>query len=155
MKACKACGIEKPLTEYYKHSGMADGHLNICKVCKRSDSLANRNKNLAYYQQYDRSRMNEPQRIAARAAYAQSESGKVSQSRAKAAYIAKTPQTRRAHSAVSNAIRDGRLVKQPCEVCGTLVNIHAHHDDYSKPLDVRWLCAKHHAEWHTTNDPVF
>lgn len=45
------------------------------------------------------------------------------------------------------AIANGTLVKQPCEVCGAL-KVEAHHDDYSKPLDVRWLCRIHHIEHH-------
>jgi hypothetical protein len=47
---------------------------------------------------------------------------------------------------VSNAIRTGRLARQGCEVCGD--RAHAHHDDYSKPLDVRWLCSQHHTDHH-------
>jgi len=54
---------------------------------------------------------------------------------------------RRAHWTVHNAIRDGRLMKEPCEVCG-VEKTDAHHDDYSKPLEVRWLCRKHHGERH-------
>lgn len=49
-----------------------------------------------------------------------------------------------------SAIRSGKLIKQPCEVCGTDVKIEAHHDDYMKPLDVRWLCRFHHQEHHRT-----
>ena len=45
------------------------------------------------------------------------------------------------------AVRAGRLVRQPCEVCGSPVT-DAHHDDYTKPVEVRWLCRKHHAEHH-------
>lgn len=45
-------------------------------------------------------------------------------------------------------IRKGVLVKQPCEKCGTEEKIEAHHDDYNKPLNVRWLCRKHHLEHH-------
>ena len=39
------------------------------------------------------------------------------------------------------------LEKKPCEVCGS-EKVDAHHDDYLKPLDVRWLCRKHHMQVH-------
>jgi transposase-like protein len=35
-----------------------------------------------------------------------------------------------------------------CETCRAKNNIHAHHDDYTKPLDVRWLCASCHKRHH-------
>jgi hypothetical protein len=54
---------------------------------------------------------------------------------------------RRAHRAVQTAVRNGTLVKQPCEVCGVLPS-EGHHDDYTRPLDVRWLCTAHHAARH-------
>lgn len=46
---------------------------------------------------------------------------------------------------VSSSIRRKKITKKPCEFCGD-VNVQAHHDDYSKPLDVRWFCKKHHSE---------
>ena len=49
---------------------------------------------------------------------------------------------------VGSAMEKGLLVRQPCERCGTVDNIHAHHEDYSKPLDVNWLCRQHHHERH-------
>jgi len=48
---------------------------------------------------------------------------------------------------VGRAIRNGKLKKQPCEVCGE-IKVEAHHDDYSKPLNVRWLCKYHHTQHH-------
>lgn len=44
-------------------------------------------------------------------------------------------------------VRRGKLARQPCEVCGA-AKAEAHHDDYSKPLNVRWLCRLHHLELH-------
>lgn len=46
-----------------------------------------------------------------------------------------------------NAVRYGKIERKPCEVCGE-INSHGHHEDYDKPYDVIWLCAKHHAEVH-------
>lgn len=45
-------------------------------------------------------------------------------------------------------IAKGLLIRKPCEVCGEL-KVEAHHDDYHKAYDVRWLCGKHHNEHHT------
>ena len=67
---------------------------------------------------------------------------------AKRAWQQRNPEKRAAHNIVNAAVRAGRLVKQPCEECGAGERIHAHHDDYSKPLEVRWLCALHHSEAH-------
>lgn len=52
-----------------------------------------------------------------------------------------------ARAAVYNALKRGDLVRRPCEKCG-LEKSEGHHDDYSKPLEVRWLCRTHHVEHH-------
>ena len=55
---------------------------------------------------------------------------------------------RRARDLVRKALKSGKLQRQPCEVCGDL-KVEGHHDDYdAKPLDVRWLCRKHHNMTH-------
>jgi hypothetical protein len=70
----------------------------------------------------------------------------------KAANMAKyraTPEYKQrffARAQVKNAIKSGLLIKHPCEVCGDVAQ--AHHDNYDKPLDVRWLCLDHHREFH-------
>lgn len=56
------------------------------------------------------------------------------------------PEKWEAQKKVAYAIKTGKLVKQPCEKCNTNHRVHAHHDDYSKPLAVRWLCPLHHSE---------
>lgn len=54
---------------------------------------------------------------------------------------------RRAHSVVARAVRSGKLVRQPCNVCGA-EKVHAHHSDHSKPLEVEWLCPSCHLAHH-------
>lgn len=56
----------------------------------------------------------------------------------------KYPLKEHARKAISMRLRDGSLIRQPCEECGSEEDIEAHHDDYSKPLEIRWLCRKHH-----------
>jgi len=58
----------------------------------------------------------------------------------------KNPEKYAAKAAVYVAVHQGKLVPQPCEICGSKGE--AHHDDYSNPLDVRWLCRRHHTDWH-------
>jgi hypothetical protein len=53
----------------------------------------------------------------------------------------------KAQQEVQRAIYSGVLVKQPCIVCGNQ-EAFAHHSDYSKPLDVDWMCRYHHSLWH-------
>lgn len=166
LKTCFKCNEQKPLDEFYKHSGMSDGRIGKCKECTKKDVRENYRANIDKYKAYEKSRANLPHRVKARKEYAETHNGKKSYARAqrkynktkscrdaKRRYIQKNPLKRAAHVACNNAIRDGRIKKFPCEICGK-EKAQAHHDDYSKPLDVRWLCTKHHAEWHKNNTPI-
>lgn len=125
----------------------------VCKTCHRANVKANREKNIDYYREFDRRRGNLPHRVAAREQYAKTPEGKAALARGSKAWGRKNPIKKSASTAVNNAIRDGKLTRHPCEVCGEQ-KAQAHHDDYSNPLDVRWLCATHHAEWHKHNEPI-
>jgi predicted nucleic acid-binding Zn ribbon protein len=57
------------------------------------------------------------------------------------------PERARARWIAYDAIKSGILVRGKCEVCDSS-KVHAHHDDYSKPLEVQWLCSKHHSRGH-------
>ena len=52
---------------------------------------------------------------------------------------------------VMQAVLDGTLIRQPCSRCGTVKAV-AHHEDYSKPLDVIWLCLSCHRRRHIELD---
>jgi hypothetical protein len=65
---------------------------------------------------------------------------------------ARNREKRFAHRRVYKAVKEGTLVRQPCEICGEL-RVDAHHEDYSKPLDVMWLCKLHHRQIHAKIGP--
>lgn len=75
-KVCIKCGRLLPLDDFYKHSRMADGHLNKCKECTKRDVKKNRAENKDYYVAYDKKRAMRPDRAAARKEYISSEAGK-------------------------------------------------------------------------------
>lgn len=64
----------------------------------------------------------------------------------------KYPERYRAYVIYRRALNQGSLVRQPCEKCGSVKDIHGHHEDYSKPLEVRWLCKKHHEMEHGASE---
>lgn len=68
--------------------------------------------------------------------------------RASTAYRTVYPERISANWAVQTALRNGTLQRQPCVRCGAVGTVEAHHEDYSKPLDVVWLCAAHHHQRH-------
>ena len=62
-------------------------------------------------------------------------------------WLKNNPEKASAQGKLNTAIINGTIIRRPCEVCGA-ERTHGHHDDYSKPLEVRWLCAIHHKELH-------
>jgi hypothetical protein len=133
-KPCFKCGEVKPLSEFYRHAYMADGHLNKCKVCTKRDVWMHRRDNVERIREYDRGRGALQHRVAQR----------VSNTRE---YRERYPERYRANMKVARALRTGRLEKLPCWTCGES-DVEAHHPDYSRPLSVVWLCAVHHKEIH-------
>jgi len=131
-KICFKCGIEWPIHFFYKHFGMADGHLNKCKKCTKTDVRQNRVENIDFIKEYDKLRELRPKR-------------KEDKRIATLKYREKHPEKYKARTAVGNALRDKRLFKHPCCVCGEK-KVQAHHEDYTKPLQVIWVCIKHHRD---------
>ena len=54
------------------------------------------------------------------------------------------PEKAKARLTAYHALVVGPLAKRPCEVCHTDTDVEMHHDDYTDPLQVRWLCTQHH-----------
>lgn len=57
------------------------------------------------------------------------------------------PEKEYARAVTQLAIRHGQLKRKPCEKCKSKLS-QAHHDDYTKPLQIRWLCSLHHKQYH-------
>lgn len=130
-KKCFKCGDTKPIDQFYKHSQMGDGHLNKCKDCTKLDVKTQRQANPEHYREYDRTRGN-------RQGYEYTKK-----------YRALNPDKTKAHHMVNNRVHRGTMVKKTeCEECGSTFAIEAHHEDYSKPLDVTWLCSACHKKRH-------
>lgn len=132
---------------------MADGHLNKCKEFSKSDNKSNREVKIDYYRNYDLTRAKLEKRVKAMLAYSKTEKGILAGNRAKNSWSLRNKAQAKVNKMTSNAIRDGILIKECCEVCGN-EEAQAHHDDYNKPFEVRWLCTQHHSEWHKHNEPV-
>lgn len=139
-----------PLSEFYRHKDMTDGYLSYCKSCTKKRIDKHRAKNIEKIKAYDRVRSALPHRASARRDYSKTEKGKEVKARTSKKWIENNPKKRRAHQAIKNEIRSNRLKKEPCSICGK-PNVHAHHFDYDKPLDIIWLCPKCHSDWHKSN----
>lgn len=113
---------------------MRDGHLNKCKTCTKRDTKQHRQDNIDEVRAYDRQRSKEPERRK-----------KLAQNAVQ--FREKYPEKCEAYKALGNALKRGVIKKEPCVVCGSFF-VHAHHDDYTKPLDVVWLCPVHHKQRH-------
>jgi hypothetical protein len=156
MKVCRECGVEKELSAFYKHSAMFDGHLNKCIECVKSRVGKHRELNLDKIRAYDLARAKTPHRMAKNKAYAQSEKGKLAHKKALENYKKKYPLTYAAKLLTKNAIKRGDLVRpRHCSECNSTYKIEGHHNDYTKPLEVRWLCEKCHKNWHNYNEPIY
>lgn len=145
MKKCFKCHEAKALDDFYKHPNMGDGHLNKCKSCTKQDVQARNAALLATPEGLNAERARGRDKYAR--LYAKPRPPTLGKREVQRQWITRNPEKRAAHNAVTYALKSGRLVRQPCEVCNDPKS-EAHHDDYSKPLVVRWLCKPHHAEHH-------
>ena len=134
MKICFKCNKEKPLADFYKHLGTADGYLGKCKNCAKLDANKYRADNLKKVREYDKLRAKNPERRKANIDINK-------------AWRQEDKRRSKCHSAVSRAIKSGELVRQNCERCGNKNSL-AHHEDYDKPLIVNWLCQPCHKQRH-------
>ena len=156
MKECFKCNLVKPLAEFYKHKQIADGHLNKCKECTKKDVHLHREDNLERVRAYDRNRPNKAERSRKQGEYHKFGKGLEVKKISELNYRKSHPLRYKANNAVSNAVRDGRLFRPNfCSQCRCQCKPHGHHDDYTKPLSVRWLCVSCHSKFHVVMRDIY
>jgi hypothetical protein len=129
-KVCSGCKEEKPTAEFSRDRSNRDGRNLECRSCVA----------VAAKSRYER----DPEKYRVRyREYYRKNRKKIKERYSSEEEFLK----RKARSAVNRAIELGELRREPCEVCGNPKSI-GHHEDYTKPLEVDWLCQKHHGARH-------
>ena len=153
-KICIKCGEEKELYLFYKHSQMKDGHLNKCIECCKAESKINGQSERA--KRYNRNRPNKSERNEKNKKRMRElkinnpEKYYELKDKARKNYRKKNPDKYKAVNILNENIRKGILViPDNCFFCNRKIEqLEAHHPDYSKPLEVVWLCSECHHKLH-------
>ena len=169
VKHCGKCKKSKPLIEF---SPKAKWCRPCVKEYRHQYYLANKGKEnqrtMAYLatpkgkekaKQYAKNYASTPEGRKKKNEYARkyrkTEKGKTTLKKGIDKYLRLHPHVKKAKEIVRYHIRTGRIKKEPCLICNTTDNLQAHHEDYSKPLEIIWLCRTHHKQYHLSCDTIF
>jgi hypothetical protein len=130
-KECFKCHQNLPLSEFYRHPRMADGHIGKCRECAQADVRTNYQKHIDRCHEYDKGRSRLEKRVAMQQAYGRR-------------WNEEDPRKRRAQGKAYRALKRGQLHKESCYFCDSNKDIEMHHPDYDRPLRVYWLCRRCH-----------
>lgn len=140
-RKCAWCKVEKDLEEFYRNKSHSQGRIYQCKPCwnayiaKKQKGRQRKYRTSAEYRKWFREYV--------RKWNARNEEKRYQFSRK---WVLANVEKVKAQRAVHRAVKKGILKRKGCEKCGMKAD--AHHPDYSKPLEVRWLCRLHHREEH-------
>ena len=123
-KICGRCKIEKPVSEFYKST--RDGYRSRCMPCHAEDCKLY--AETGYYQRPE-----------------------VKKRRREDWHRPDEQAKNFARNCLGSAIRAGKISRQPCSICGE-EQAEGHHEDYSQPLEVKWLCRPCHKKLHIGGD---
>lgn len=147
-RPCSRCGVPFIQTpERQKKRG------NICRDCEHAHDRAWRAKRKAEGRPVPHGKTSPERKATVSKIYNAREDVRARNAN-RARERIRRPEERIKHEArwaARRAVAAGGLVRKPCEQCGAQAQ--AHHDDYARPLDVRWLCRKHHNAAHHRRTP--
>ena len=140
MKTCYGCERSLDLSAFSRDRSRDDGLSYKCRECLVAYRIA---KGLQKPVGWERKTAD---MVAYQRMWKAARPGYMAQK--KAEWVKAHPERRRVQDRYKYALKTGKLVRWPCEVCGD-VESEGHHPDYSRPLTVVWLCRKHHKEVHS------
>lgn len=125
MRKCSNCKRELELTQnFYKDKSHSKNHVYRCKDCQVIMRFRNQTHRIKWNHEH-----------------------RESLNKAVANYMLRNPEKKKAWSIWRRAVSSGKIVKQACVICADPI-AQGHHKDYSKPLEVVWLCRRHHKDAH-------
>lgn len=149
-KRCYGCHVLKSLSDFYPHRQMRDGHVGKCKACTRL-AVRDREQKLRATNPDWVMKERERGRIKAKIKRYKRKDASAYSKR----WAEKHPTKKRVHHKVSNALRDRKLLRPTaCIRCGATGRVEAHHEDYSKPFYLEWLCSACHGKTRRLPPPI-
>lgn len=156
-RKCKVCGQELPITEFYKHAGYPDTKCKKCaikytKEYNKQHREEKREYRKKYYQKNKEHLIQKNKEWVKNNRDAHRENCRRSNKKHyeerldyNTKYRKNNPDKYYAHGKISSAIQQGKIIKpNQCEICGAEGRVEAHHNDYSKPMEIIWCCKKCH-----------
>jgi hypothetical protein len=145
-KACSRCSEVRPLTEFHADRRAPDGKRSECKACTQASVKRWRESNSDAHRaadaRYKAGLPGEVKRAWSRS-YLQRHPDRRAEQRRR--FRREHPDKARAHNALNKAVQEGRLQRPAaCQWCGAGGRIEGSHRDYSRPLEVLWLCVSCH-----------
>lgn len=150
FKKCRVCGHRKNIKMFNNDKKNPDGKSYRCKECKKFTTAEYYKKNrlniiekaAEYYNQNREYCLNYRKKWRIK--------NKAKHSTWVERWRQNNLHKKYAHGVLERAVAKGIVLRGVCEICGK-DKVDGHHDNYSKPLSVRWLCRKHHKEYHLSN----
>ena len=157
-KLCKYCCKRKALTSFYEHKKTRDGRMSKCKECHKAYQNARRED--PEFREKDNARRtrhyyeNRQKHLETCKTYVETNKGSAASRRAKKRRESKNGHKKKVAGLLCAAVKSGKILRpKRCSRCGARAKVHGHHEDYSKPLAVEWLCSPCHREHHRKRLP--
>jgi len=145
FKQCATCKIYKRFTEFNKSKQKKDGYLYSCRECS-NEMARSRDANLREDPEWYAKDL-EKNRSYMAAKRSDPSFIEYHDPQLRTNYQKANPEKNRAHALLNYHVKKGNVTKLPCQICGK-EKVDGHHEDYSKPKEVIWLCRAHHREIH-------